>query len=317
MKYILQECTPEEVEAIAQWKAADKRHAKQLAHVEWLWQQSRRVAASSTVDEEAAWQHFKKLRHTPAALQIQPARSRQLRRGWLQAAAAVLVLLVAGYLVRLLIRPAAQAPAMLAVHATTHTLTDTLPDGSVVTLNRNSSLEKPEVFTGQERRVNLQGEAFFDVQPNQQKPFTITAGAAEISVLGTSFNVKADTASLEVIVETGVVQVNYAGKSRLVQAREKLLLNLADTSFELKTNINKLHQYYRTRVFVCDNTSLQDLLTVLANAYQTPITIERNEWKNLRLNATFNNESLDAILEIIAATLDIHYTKRGHAIVFE
>ena len=61
----------------------------------------------------------------------------------------------------------------------------TLPDGSVVTLNGNSSLTYPRTFSGNTREVSITGEAFFEIQPDASRPFLITAGTAQIKVLGT------------------------------------------------------------------------------------------------------------------------------------
>ena len=85
----------------------------------------------------------------------------------------------------------------------------TLPDGSVVALNSNSKLVFPKQFNGDTREVTIEGEAFFDVKPNPEKPFIINAGKAQIKVVGTSFNVSAypETETLEVVVKTGKVQV--------------------------------------------------------------------------------------------------------------
>ena len=83
------------------------------------------------------------------------------------------------------------------------------PDGSIVTLNRNSKLIFPKHFTKNVREVTITGEAFFDVKPNTSKPFIINAGNVQVKVLGTSFNVCAypGTETVEVVVESGKVQV--------------------------------------------------------------------------------------------------------------
>jgi ferric-dicitrate binding protein FerR (iron transport regulator) len=80
----------------------------------------------------------------------------------------------------------------------------TLPDGSVVALNSNSKLVFPKQFKGDTREVTLYGEAFFDVKPNAEKPFIISAGNAQVKVVGTSFNVSAypETETVEVVVKT-------------------------------------------------------------------------------------------------------------------
>ena len=96
-----------------------------------------------------------------------------------------------------------------------------LPDGSTVILNANSKISYPNVFASNERRINLEGEAFFDVTKNPEMPFIIEVNDAEVKVLGTSFNVNASIPEhkIEVFVETGLVQL-----SRKTNINEKILI---------------------------------------------------------------------------------------------
>lgn len=95
----------------------------------------------------------------------------------------------------------------------------TLPDGSTVWLNQNSSLSYDRSFSP--RTVALKGEAFFDVKKMDGKPFEIISGDAKTTVLGTSFNVRAylNEAKVEVTVETGKVALENKAK-----ASDKILL---------------------------------------------------------------------------------------------
>lgn len=89
-----------------------------------------------------------------------------------------------------------------------------LPDGSIVLLNKNSEISYPSKF--EERNVQLTGEAFFEVTPNPTKPFKVISGENEITVLGTSFNVKSTSESMEVEVSTGEVEMKSPkGKNKL------------------------------------------------------------------------------------------------------
>ncbi|WP_439484179.1 FecR family protein [Cyclobacterium plantarum] len=84
--------------------------------------------------------------------------------------------------------------------------TITLSDGSQIRLNENSEFEFPEAFLNGQRLVRLEGEAFFDITPNPDKPFIVQTGNAEIVVLGTSFNINTHQAT-EVTVASGKVKV--------------------------------------------------------------------------------------------------------------
>lgn len=91
-------------------------------------------------------------------------------------------------------------------------------DGSAVLLNHSSKLEHQEAFTVNERRVKLHGEAFFQVSRDENRPFVIETANAEVTVLGTSFNVRSypDDSFFEVFVESGKVRVSFAeGKQQV------------------------------------------------------------------------------------------------------
>src|SRR6185295_8602769 len=84
-------------------------------------------------------------------------------------------------------------------------LVDTLSDGSVITLNKRSTITYPSKFKGNTRAIALKGEAFFNVAPDQKKPFIISVNDEQETVVGTSFNIKsengntADSLALETV----------------------------------------------------------------------------------------------------------------------
>ncbi|MGB8193085.1 MAG: FecR domain-containing protein, partial [Chitinophagaceae bacterium] len=194
-------------------------------------------------------------------------------------------------------------------------LTDTLSDGSVVTLNKKTSLSYPNKFKGDKRSVALQGEAFFKVTPDSKKPFIIQSNDVTIKVIGTSFNVRNDNNATEVIVETGIVEVSHRNSSIELRPGEKLVVHAQDTLLTKEKQQDKLYNYYSTKQFVCDNTPLWKLVQALNDAYDAHIEIGRPELRNIPITTTFNNESLDRILEIVRLTLNISVTKTGDKII--
>ncbi|HEY8957301.1 FecR family protein [Chitinophaga sp.] len=101
-----------------------------------------------------------------------------------------------------------------------------LPDGSKVWLNAASSLKFPTAFVGKERRVELSGEAYFEVARNASQPFFVSVNNASIAVLGTSFNVMAyaDEAAMRTTLLDGAVKVSQASASSLLKPGEQSLL---------------------------------------------------------------------------------------------
>ena len=189
-------------------------------------------------------------------------------------------------------------------------LIDTLPDGSVITLNKRSTVTYPSKFKGDTRAIALKGEAFFNVAPDKKKPFIISVNDVQVTVVGTSFNIKSENGNTEVVVETGIVQVTRSGKTVELNAGEKIVMPANDSIASKEEVSDKLYNYYRSKEFVCDETPLWKLVQVLNEAYDAKIIIGRKELNDMRLTTTFNNESLEKVLEVIHLTLDITVIKK-------
>ncbi len=115
---------------------------------------------------------------------------RQLRIYALRIAATLLILIGIYLVIFFLTRPAGD----VVIAAVTDNVTDTIPDGTIITLHKGSTLAYSRNFNEKERRIRLSGEAFFDVTRDVQRPFIVEAGGAGVKVLGTSFLVSVTSA---------------------------------------------------------------------------------------------------------------------------
>ena len=102
-----------------------------------------------------------------------------------------------------------------------------LPDGSKVWLNAASSLRFPTVFAGPERRVELSGEAYFEIARNARQPFFVDVNKASVAVLGTSFNIMAyaNEAAIKTTLLEGAVKVSRESASSILKPGEQSLLD--------------------------------------------------------------------------------------------
>lgn len=311
-KYLLKEVTVAEAAEVERWIAKTEANKKQFDHFKLLWAESNKLAAGSAVDENLAWQRFKKKLDSPGVKTVKMPQ----RVGWMRVAAAVIFILTAAVLLKTLF--ITNTGSEVLVQTQKNILTDTLPDGSTVTLNKNSGIEYNSKFTkGGKRSVKLKGEAFFTVVPDKKKPFIITVNDIEVKVVGTSFNIKSINGKTIVIVKTGIVEVTKNNATIILMPNDQLATDLNSSELKKETASDKLYNYYQSKEFVCDGTPLWRLVEVLNEAYNAKIVIGRKELRSLPITTTFTNESLDNILQIIAGTFQLDVVKKDNQIILQ
>lgn len=301
VKYLLEEASEEEQLAVARWLAADEANQRYFEHFKLIWAESKLLAVESKVDENEAWLRFRQRIDSTDHNQV-VAFTPKKRTFSLRAAAAVIVLVLGTWMAYYLL---ADRSGIVTLASLDKVLVDTLPDGSVVTLNKNSSISYPAKFEGNTRPVTLEGEAFFDVAPDKQKPFSIKVDEVNVTVVGTSFNVKSTALQTEITVETGIVTV--AKKEHMVKLlpKQKAVVNKKGNQPVVESNEDDLYSYYRTREFVCNHTPLWKLVQALNSAYGADIVIANKEIRNLPLTTTFRDASLNEILNTVVQTFNL------------
>ncbi len=306
MKHLLGEASQEEEQAVAEWMKESETHQEYYNQFKKIWDQSKSLASGSNVDVNKAWDRFQ----NKISGQHEPAKILNHRRfSWLRIAASVILVAGLGITLFMLVNKNTEPKEMVA-QTGQNVLIDTLSDGSIITLNKRSTVTYPSKFKGNTRAIALKGEAFFNVAPDKKKPFIISVNDVQVTVVGTSFNIKSENGNTEVVVESGVVQVTRSGKTVELNAGEKILMPADDNSATKEKVSDKLYNYYRTKEFVCDDTPLWKLVQVVNEAYNVKIIIGRKELNDKTLTTTFYNESLEQVLEVIRLTFDITVIKK-------
>lgn len=311
IKYLLRETSPEEDIELSRWLAEDPENRKEFSRFELIWNQSKNLEKKSTVDPEAAWVKFKQ--QIPDAIPQAIIRPISNRFGWLQIAA-ILFIIAGAWSFYLILGQngydTISSGQMVRIQV--------LPDGSKVTMNKNAVLSYKKDFKGSTRSVKLdQGEVFFDVSPDKSKPFIIDADKVSIRVLGTSFNVKRNSDLTEVIVESGLVGVSLKNQQIELKKGEKVLIKGTNALLQKELSNDNLYNYYRTNIFVAENTPLWRMVEILNEAFQSKIEIADPKLRDLTLNTTFKGESLDTILHVISETLGINVQREDGKIILK
>ncbi|GAA4794162.1 FecR domain-containing protein [Olivibacter ginsenosidimutans] len=336
IKFLLKETSPEEDLEVHNWLKQSPDNTKKLAQFKIIWESSKTLALQHPIDEEAAWNRFKELRdqevkqplpndndEPPIKVDEPPIKvlatpKTNTTTQWLKVAASVIIsfgLLLGIYWYTI----APKHPYFNTIEwvATTATLTDTLPDGTGITLNKHSKITFQEKLFGWKRQVKMTGEVFFDVASNASKPFEVQTDNLTIRVLGTSFNVRSNPKATEVIVETGAVQVSRDDVIVKLKPDEKAIARTGLTTIEQRKQTDKLYDYYRTKQFKLDNTPLWRFVEVLNEAYSVKIVIGDPAIGNLPISTIFDNDSLNTILDTLCSMLQLHVVKNGKTITIK
>ena len=175
-----------------------------------------------------------------------------------------------------------------------------LSDGSVVTLNKETKIKYPKIFKGNSREIFLDGEAFFSIAKNPKKPFIIKTDATQIEVLGTSFDVNCHSGNVQVIVNTGIVSFKSSnGQNVILKKEDKGLFD--KTTGQISSSINTDPNYvsWKTKKFIFRETRLKDVFEELEKVYNVKIIAENPVIYNCKLNSTYDQLSIDAIIHSI------------------
>lgn len=292
------------------WCKADPANLRHFEQIREIWILSKNLEFKGDLDVAASLQRLKNKAAIPKVpvSKVVPLPDNRI---WFQSVAALFLLCGA-----LWVYTSFLGTRQIAFSTRQLVATDTLSDGSVITLNKNSLLTYPRQFRGAQRLVSLtKGEAFFSITPNKEQPFVITTGKTTIKVLGTSFNVKNKGGAIEVIVETGIVEVAENGKTLSVHPGEKVLIQKNTRALVREFTTDHLYNYYRSKQFIAHNTPLWRMVQVLNEAYNSNIIIGRKELSSLPLNTTFKDESLADILQVISSTFNIRIEKKAQQII--
>ncbi|MBB6112559.1 FecR family protein [Mucilaginibacter lappiensis] len=300
IKYILGEASTGERQEIETWKRDSDANAKKFEEVKIILETSKRLAQASPLGEAEAWEKFKEKRAAPKR---EPAKVVPMRRNtnWLQIAAAAVLVLGGGWIGYYLYQQNA-ATQVVNIQAKNQVRVDTLPDGSVVHLNKNSGISYVGTFKSK-REITLTGEAFFDVKHNEAAPFTVHVNDVTIKDVGTAFNVKSKEHNTQIIVESGIVQVTRSNNAVRLNRNEMVSINPEDKQLKVEKSTDNLYGYYKESVFNANAVPLSRLIDVLNQAYNANIKIENAALRNIPITIPIKwTDPLSNVLNAIKGT---------------
>jgi transmembrane sensor len=249
----------------------------------------------------------------------------QTKRGWFfywQKAAAVLLLPIILFSIfqflvqkKILLSESSSKPEYNEI-STSSGLRSTfkLPDGTKVWLNGSTRIKYPVFFSGNERRIRLEGEAYFEVAENPDMPFIVDLGALRVQAVGTAFNCMAypgDTL-IETALTEGQIKITKASKREkngeyILNPGQVIAYQVNSDQLLLKEGDLDKHLAWRSGKFMFRNDPLEVVCRKLGRWFNAEIEIKDESLKSYAFTGTFQEEGLGEIIELISLTSPISY----------
>lgn len=191
-----------------------------------------------------------------------------------------------------------------------------LADGSVVWLNAGSSITYPVAFVGEERRVELMGEGYFEVAKKPGKPFFVKARSIDVKVLGTHFNVNAfrDAPIMKVTLVEGAVKVQTAEGEAILKPLQQASVS-SNGTVGVKNNVNIEEVLaWKEGKFYFDNISLKELMQQIERWYDVEAVFEKTVPDKRFTGKMYMNDNLSDVLKVLEV-LDVHFKIEGKKII--
>lgn len=190
-----------------------------------------------------------------------------------------------------------------------------LPDGTLVKLNSESKLTFPESFDDSIREVQLEGEAFFDVTEDKERPFIVKSDHISTYVKGTSFNVRAYKSErlISVSVLTGIVDVIDVEENKKIQLVAQEMAGYSIQAGKLKKGtFNASNIAWKDGILIFEGAPPKEVMARLERWYGVNISVKSQSLlKRKSLSGSFENQSLEEVLEAISFSGDFKFEING------
>ncbi|GHT29434.1 anti-sigma factor [Bacteroidia bacterium] len=191
-------------------------------------------------------------------------------------------------------------------------------DGSSIYLNSESHIRYPKQFGLSERRVELEGEAWFEVAKEKKRPFVVDLKAFNIRVLGTSFDVKAypEEENITVSLETGLVELASATFLPVsLNPGDKAVYNRSSKSYRISHPADiKQSSVWRNKTIVFTDSPLSEVITTLSRTFDVTFVIDNKAVLDYNYTLQTYNTDLSLILQELEKITPVRFQKNGKMI---
>jgi len=329
-KYFSNRCTEEELRTIIDWFAsdADTAEGRNLLHDFWeeILTDEKELPADydgilDRIHHKVNLTHSET--HKDALLRfLTPGAGNFLRI--FSRIAAVLILPLLGFSVMMSIKYSNEHNVISSVNQAYNEVFSsvdaiskvTLPDGSKVWLNHGSSLKYPAVFRGRTRNVELHGEGYFEVVSNSRVPFIVSAGDIQVRATGTEFNVMAypeeDKIETSLIKGVVVLECTKPGKRTVslmeMKPKDMVIYHKTDNKIIRRVIHDDRYFAWKDGKLVFHDEPLEEVAKKLSRWFNVEIEIADPKLLDLTYTATFIDENLQQVMELMSMVSPVNYT---------
>ena len=195
----------------------------------------------------------------------------------------------------------------------------TLPDGSRVFLNAASSLIYPTVFAGNERKVTLTGEAYFEVAHNSHQPFRVSSNGQTVEVLGTHFNINAysDERLIKTTLLEGSVRVSRGQKTVVLKPGQQAQISDRDTDSDISiisdADIEEAVAW-KNGLFILDD-HIQPVMRMISRWYDVDVVYDGAAPDDIFGGEVPRFQNISEVLKVLQLTKKVHFKIDGRKII--
>ena len=285
--------------AVEAWYDRSAANRRMLGQVYYILYVSDRINDAAGIDVERSLRQFKRRMHAGRRISLRRSAVR------IAAAAVIAAVLLAGGLTTVLLSKRLAQPVTVVTQLGERSQV-VLPDGTKVWLNSSSSVEYVAPFFSRQRRVKMEGEAYFEVEHDARRPFVVVTGQVVSTVLGTTFNVHAysEDENYQITLATGSLLVDGGPESRSVRLRpgEQGFFERTSGLLSLRrVNVEQVLSWQEDRLYFRAEP-LASIARSLERQFNVDITIPDERLRRICFTGEFvDGENIHEIMRIISA----------------
>ncbi len=310
-RFFANKATKEEWDTLESWKLESKENLNELKEMQSIWERALDLDDYKEFDKNSAWASINDTIEESIIPPIKKRKTLVLNFKWVAGIAAAISLVIFS----VISYPTTEIEGYTQFVSTDEVEDLNLPDGSLISLNKNSKMDYAVNFT-ENRNVILDGEAYFEVARDEEKPFNIITDCANITVLGTSFNVEEGKDFVNVFVTSGSVKV-VSGSEEVILSKNDMV-KCDCNKIEKINNPSRNYLSWKNDKLIFQETPLHKVVSDLAHHYNVNLTFSgASTDMNKPVTDVFENEDFESVMETIVLITGIQYISEGNNYVIQ